>query len=110
MISPRSLFFAAFVAMFALSMAAPAAEAEAEAKPVYYYGGQQNGPHHTYYRGYNTPTGQHYRGQGYNFNGYNGYNQYNGYNGFNNGFNNGFSNGFFNGFNNGFNRFQAQGW
>merc|ERR1719489_116056 len=82
MISPRSLFFAAFVAMFALSMAAPAAEAEAEAKPVYYYGGQQNGPHHTYYRGYNTPTGQHYRGQGYQYNGYNfqGYNGYNGYN------------------------------
>merc|ERR1719209_2425792 len=106
MISVRNLVFIAFVAMFALSMAAPAAEAEAEAKPVYYYGGQQNGPHHTYYRGYNTPTGQHYRGQGYQYNGYN-FQGYNGFNGYNNGFNNGFNYGFNNGFNNGF---QAQGW
>merc|ERR1712055_733366 len=101
MISARSLL--AFVAMFALTMAAPAAEpkAEAEAEPAYYYGVQQNGPHQTYYRGYSSPSGHHYRGNGYNYNGYNGFNQYNGfYNGFNNGFNNGFSNGFNNGFNN----------
>merc|ERR1739842_103498 len=59
------------IAMFAMSMAAPDAEAsaEAEAKPEYYYGGQYNGPHHQYYRGYNGYNG-HYRGQGYNYNGY----------------------------------------
>merc|ERR1711956_40788 len=50
--------FAAFVGMFALTMAAPAAEpkAEAEAEPKYYYGVQQNGPHQTYYRGYSSPV------------------------------------------------------
>merc|ERR1712106_1115965 len=104
MISARSLLFAAFVAMFALTMAAPAAEpaAEAEAEPAYYHSVQQNGPHQTYYRGYNSPSGQHYRGNGYNYQGYNGFNGYQGYNQYN-GFNNGFSNQFNN-------RFQAQGW
>merc|ERR1712042_335366 len=98
MMGSRSLLFAAFVAMFAMTMAAPAAEpkAEAEAEPKYYYGGEKNGPHHTYYRGYITPNGQHYRGNGYNYKGYNGFNGFNGYQGYNqyNGFNNGFYNGF----------------
>merc|ERR1719228_859626 len=86
MISTRIIMFAAFVAMFALTMAAPAAEAkaEAEAEPEHYYGGRQNGPHHQFYRGYFNPaTGQHYRGQGYNYQGYNGFNGANRYNGFN---------------------------
>merc|ERR1711970_1571737 len=100
MISTRILMFAAFVAMFALTMAAPEAEAtaEAEAEPAHYYGGRQNGPHHQFYRGYFNPaTGQHYRGQGYNYQGNNGFNGYNGFNGFN-GVNR------YNGFN-GYNRF-----
>merc|ERR1711913_222346 len=86
MISSRSLLFVAFVAMFAMTMAAPEAEpkAEAEAEPAdYFYGGRQEGPHHQYYRGYNSFNG-HYRGQGYNYNGNNQYNAYN--NGFNNGY------------------------
>merc|ERR1739838_695772 len=80
MISARSLLFVTLMAMFVLSMAAPDAEAKAEAKakPEYYYGGQYNGPHHQYYRGYNGYNG-HYRGQGYNYNGYNGFNGYRSY-------------------------------
>merc|ERR1712002_308232 len=105
MISTRTLMLAAFVAMFAVTMAAPAAEAEAEAKaeaePLNYYGGRKTGPHHQFYRGYFNPaTGYHYRGQGYNFEGNNGFQGYNGFNGFNgfNGVNR------YNGFN-GYNRF-----
>merc|ERR1712215_558990 len=94
MISTRTLMLAAFVAMFAVTMAAPAAEAEAkaeaEAEPLHYYGGRKTGPHHQFYRGHLNPaTGYHYRGQGYNFEGnngfqgYNGFNRYNGFNGYN---------------------------
>merc|ERR1712002_102931 len=77
---------AAFVAMFAMTMAAPEAEAkaEAEAEPLNYYGGRKTGPHHQFYRGhFNPATGYHYRGQGYNFEGYNGFNGFNGFNGVN---------------------------
>merc|ERR1712002_92946 len=80
----RTFAFVAFMAVFALSMAAPEAEpkAEAEAEPAdYFYGGRQEGPHHQYYRGYNNFNG-YYRGQGYNYNGNNGF-----YSGFNNGYN-----------------------
>merc|ERR1712002_582877 len=88
MISTRTLMLAAFVAMFAVSMAAPAAEAEpkaeAEAEPLHYYGGRKTGPHHQFYRGhFNPATGYHYRGHGYNFDGNNGFNRYNGFNGYN---------------------------
>merc|ERR1739838_1159732 len=85
MISPRTLLFVAFVAMFAMTMAVPDAEpkAEAEAEPAYYYGGAQNGPHSYYYKGYNGYNGHHgYRAySGFNgqhgFNGHSGhYNQY----------------------------------
>merc|ERR1712106_163086 len=82
MISARSCLFAAFVAMFAMTMAAPDAEpkAEAEAEPAYYYGGAQNGPHSYYYKGYNGHNG-HRAHSGFNgqqgFNGHSGhYNQY----------------------------------
>merc|ERR1712105_30495 len=84
MIACRSLLFAAFVAMFALTMAAPEAEpkaeaeAEAEAEPEYYYGGKYDGPHHFYYRGYNAYNG-HQQTKGYINNGVNAYYGLNGY-------------------------------
>merc|ERR1711913_58825 len=86
----RTFAFVAFMAVVALSMAAPEAEpkAEAEAEPAeYFYAGRQDGPHHQYARGYNSFNG-HYRGQGYNYNAYNGFNnQYNAYRAYSNGYN-----------------------
>merc|ERR1712215_154650 len=86
----RTFAFDAFVAVFALSMAAPEAEpkAEAEAEPAdYFYGGRQEGPHHQYYRGYNNFNG-YYRGNNGFFSGFNnGYNGYNAYRSYGNGYN-----------------------